>query len=90
MPNQQMYVQVGAFGEADNAHNLAGRLTNEGVTPVSVQPPAPGEPQIYRVRIGPFSDINEYDRIVARVATLQIVTTQLVVENPSPAAASNL
>lgn len=76
-----MYVQVGAFGEAGNARNLAARLTGEGVTGVTVHESTADEAALYRVRIGPFTDIAEYDRIVAKVAALQIATTQLVVED---------
>lgn len=85
-----MYVQVGAFGEAGNAQTLADRLTGEGVTRVNVLTPVAGEPALYRVRIGPFTDINEYDRIVARVAALQINTTQLVVDDESAAPTNTL
>ena len=85
---RQMYVQVGAFGEPGNAQNLAERLAGEGVDQVNVLTPVAGEPEIYRVRIGPFTDISEYDRIVARVAALQIDTTQLVVED-EPVATPN-
>lgn len=77
----RMYVQVGAFGEAGNAQNLASRLTQEGIGGVSVRAPAAGEDAVYRVRIGPFSDVSEYDRIVGQVETLQIAAPHLVVED---------
>lgn len=80
-PAPIMYLQVGAFGEAGNARSLAARLAGEGISGVSVQAPAAGTPDLYKVRIGPFSDIADYDRIVARVTAMQITTTQLVVES---------
>jgi len=86
----QMYVQVGAFGDANNARNLASRLSDEGISGISVQEPAAGQPVLYRVRIGPFTDINEYDRIVAEVATLQIAKPRLVVEDGSAMPSKNL
>ena len=90
LPEQRlMYVQVGAFGEAGNAQNLADRLTGQGLQQVNVLTPSVGEPILYRVRIGPFTDMTEYDRIVAKVAALQINTTQLVVDD-DPTAPTNI
>ncbi len=80
-PAPVMYVQVGAFGEPGNAQNLATRLAGQGISGVSVQSPDASSPNLYKVRIGPFSDIADYDRIVARVAALEITTTHLVVES---------
>jgi rare lipoprotein A len=80
-----MYLQVGAFGDASNAERLANRLTEEGIAPVAVHEPAGGAPALYRVRIGPFSDVGDYDRVVARVTSLDINQTQLVVEDSLPA-----
>ncbi len=77
-----MYIQVGAFGEAGNARNLATRLTSQGVSKVAVHSSAGETPELYRVRIGPFSSINDYDRVVAQVSSLQILQTRLVVEEP--------
>jgi len=77
----RMFVQVGAFGEADNARNLATRLTDRGVNRVSVLQPAAEAPILYKVRIGPFNDISDYDRIVAQMEKLEISNTHLVVED---------
>lgn len=79
--NSRMYLQVGAFGDAGNAHNLATQLEGYGISNVRVYE-QPGEtPALYRVRIGPVSSVNEYDRIAGQVESLQISETQLVVEN---------
>jgi rare lipoprotein A len=82
VPPSSMYIQVGAFGEADNARNLADKLTDRGIKDVSVHK-ADEMPELYRVRIGPFSRISDYDQVVAQVASLQITSTQLVVESPA-------
>lgn len=79
-PPPRMYVQVGAFGEAANAQNLASQLRAGGVPSVAVYKAENEMPQLFRVRIGPFSDIDEYDRIVAQVRTLQPSEPRLVVE----------
>ncbi len=77
-----MYIQVGAFGEPVNARNLASHLTRQGVANVSVHTSPHESPELYRVRIGPFAEISDYDRVVAQVSSLQITQTRLVVEEP--------
>lgn len=86
-PAGSMYVQVGAFGEPDNAEKLAQKLNSGGVSKVAVHKPSGQEPMIYRVRIGPVSTVVEYDRIVRQVESLAILETQLVIE-PPPASGS--
>jgi rare lipoprotein A len=78
----QMYIQVGAFGEASNARNLADKLTDRGINDVSVHKTGGEMPELYRVRIGPFFRIRDYDQVVAQVASLQITSTQLVLDSP--------
>ncbi len=78
----QMYIQVGAFGDASNARNLADKLTDRGINDVSVHKTGGKMPELYRVRIGPFSRIRDYDQVVAQVASLQITSTQLVLDSP--------
>jgi rare lipoprotein A len=86
-PAGSMYVQVGAFGEPDNAEKLAQKLNSGGISKVAVHKQNGQQPMIYRVRIGPVSSVVEYDRIVRQVESLAIVETQLVIE-PPPASGS--
>jgi len=53
---QSRYVQLGAFKEADNAHQLSVRAGQATGLPVSVQ--FESMQQLYRVRVGPLSDEN--------------------------------
>jgi rare lipoprotein A len=80
-PNSHMYLQVGAFGEPDNAHNLVDRLNNNGINKVAVHKSVNEYPTLYRVRIGPFNNVSEYDRIVRQVEALQISESRLVIES---------
>lgn len=82
----RMYVQVGAFGERQNASNLAAQLADSGLEQVSVESSADAPP-VYRVRIGPFATVSDYDRILAQVEDLQIRDTHLVVDD-APATAT--
>jgi rare lipoprotein A len=73
-----LYLQVGAFGVADNAAKLADRLRAASINSVGVAGPA-GTPPLYRVRIGPITDVAAYDAMAERVAKLGL-TSHLVTE----------
>jgi rare lipoprotein A len=65
-----LYIQVGAFADEGNAQRLIARLQNAGVGQVfSVASAEPGRP-LRRVRIGPISTVEEFDRLAAQLATL--------------------
>jgi rare lipoprotein A len=66
-----LYVQAGAFGVEANAQRLVSRLRSAGFANTLLLAPAPGVP-LHRVRIGPVSRVEEFDRIVGRLATLGI------------------
>jgi len=66
-----LFVQAGAFGVEDNARRLAGRLRDAGFANTVLLAPGPGVP-LHRVRIGPVSRVDEFDRIVSRLAGLGI------------------
>ena len=73
-----LYLQVGAFGVADNAARLADRLRAAGIGNVGVTGPI-GTPPLHRVRIGPISDVTTYDATAERVAKLGL-TSHLATE----------
>ena len=77
---QQMYLQVGAFGEASNAEELKQRLEAGGFRNVLIQHDDSARPALYRVRLGPIADVAEYDQLVEQVASLNIRDTHLVTE----------
>ncbi|MDX8392893.1 MAG: SPOR domain-containing protein, partial [Mariprofundaceae bacterium] len=58
-----MYVQLGAFSSTANASRLKADLTVDYPT-VSVQPFMRDMRQMYRVRIGPYSDVRNIERTV--------------------------
>ncbi len=51
-----LLLQVGAFGNRSNAAQLSARLQRLGLQRVSVTP-RPGATTLYRVRVGPFGDV---------------------------------
>jgi rare lipoprotein A len=63
------YVQVGAYGLADNARRAAQKLREAGVAHVFTLAPAADQP-LQRVRVGPISSVQEYDQLIARLTAL--------------------
>ncbi|MCX7021937.1 MAG: SPOR domain-containing protein [bacterium] len=52
-------VQVGAFGNPENAQGLVDKLGADGYTAYVVEPLASDEKPLYRVRVGPFHNLDE-------------------------------
>lgn len=75
-----MYLQVGAFGERANAHQLANRLTAGGISNVQVQEFREPSATLYKVRIGPLKSVSEFDNVSRKVEGLRIAEAHLVVE----------
>ena len=75
-----IFVQVGAFGEAANARRRIDLVRSNGLGPAVVHQDTSVSPQLYRVRIGPIADVLEYDSIVAKLQRLGITETHLVTE----------
>lgn len=76
----RIFVQVGAFGDPDNARRRHNQLQDGGIAGVFVHEDPARTPALYRVRIGPIADATEYDSIVARLSSLGIDEAHLVTE----------
>ncbi|MEO8308593.1 MAG: septal ring lytic transglycosylase RlpA family protein [Pseudomonadota bacterium] len=68
-----LYLQAGAFGVADNANQLAGRLRREGIESVRVVEPDAGS-NLFRVRVGPIADVATFDSTAQRIERLGVAT----------------
>lgn len=79
-PQEKLFVQVGAFGEAENARRRIALVRDSGLGPAFVHQDKNSSPRLYRVRIGPISDVLEFDSIVAKLQRLGITETHLVTE----------
>lgn len=75
-----MYVQVAAFGEQRNAESLRQRLQQQGFGNVVVRHDGSVPSGLYRVRIGPVANAEEYDALVRRIEPLNLGAPRLVVE----------
>ncbi len=82
----KLYLQVGAFTQWDNAMHLRDRLEREALHPIFIQSSPsqagrdPDAAHIYRVRIGPLTNVEEGDRLTERAAQLGIPDARIVVE----------
>ncbi len=79
-PEHRIFVQVGAFGEINNARRRYRLLREGGIGPAFVHEDKSTSPTLYRVRIGPIADVTQYDSIVAQLQKLGITETHLVTE----------
>lgn len=76
----ELYVQVGAFGDLENARRRFERLQDGGIGPAFVHEDAAARPALYRVRIGPIADVAQYDAVVLKLRQLGISEMHLVTE----------
>ncbi|MFQ6006063.1 MAG: septal ring lytic transglycosylase RlpA family protein, partial [Woeseia sp.] len=75
-----IYVQVGAFGDAENARRRFALLRSGGIENAFVLEDSSRSLALYRIRIGPIDDVLQYDSLVARLQDLGISDTHLVTE----------
>jgi peptidoglycan lytic transglycosylase len=73
-----MYVQAGAFSSYDNANRLKARFAAAGG--VFISPIDRNGQRLYRVRIGPFDDVNRADAALARLTQLGSSDARIVVD----------
>lgn len=84
--NPKLYLQVGAFTQWDNAVTLRDRLEREALRPISIQSSqaargnGPDATRVYRVRVGPLTNVEEGDRLTQRAAQLGVPDARIVVE----------
>jgi rare lipoprotein A len=81
VPAERMFLQIGAFAEAENAERLAARLRASGFTnPTVVTEPNDGR-RMHRVWLGPVRDSVEYDEIDMRLRSIGMAGARLVVDS---------
>lgn len=75
----QIFVQVGAFGSADNVARVRARLSSIGQQAVVTQA-ALGRQTLQRVRVGPIDTVEKADTVLARVIQAGLTEAKIVVE----------
>ncbi len=79
-PEIRVYLQVGAFGDLENARQLQQQLHGKGLPNVVIRRDTGADAALYRVRLGPIANVAEYDELVDRMAAMEIGETHLVTE----------
>jgi rare lipoprotein A len=78
-PVERMFVQVGAFSQHDNAERLAARLRASGFANPTIVSEADSR-KMHRVWLGPVRDSQEFDALSARLRSIGVSGSRLVVD----------
>ena len=76
----RVFAQVGAFGSRDNAERRHQLLIARGIANSFVHSDQSVAPPLYRVRIGPITEVEQYDVLVEELERLGISDPYLVTE----------
>jgi rare lipoprotein A len=79
-PPPALYVQAGAFADQRNAQRVLNRLHGGGLQSAFILAPLDGQPQLYRVRLGPISTVPELDQLAARLKALGFPDARLATD----------
>jgi rare lipoprotein A len=77
---ERMFVQIGAFAEAENAERLAARLRASGFSNPTVVSAPDDRRRLHRVLLGPIADSGEFDQLSARLRAIGVSGSRLVVD----------
>ncbi len=78
-----LFIQVGAFSDKNNAKKLEYRLLNSGYTKAHIVTEIDnGSTSIFRVRIGPFAKVADVNTISAKLDSIGISKTRIIIEHP--------
>ena len=75
-----VFVQVGAFSDSANARRRYVLLRDGGISEAFVRKDDSDPQMLYRVRVGPISDVAQYDSLIAQLSRLGIQDSHLVSE----------
>ena len=76
----KIYVQVGAFGNRDNAERQSAALSDALIGNVFIHEDRSVSPTLYRVRIGPIHDVIQYDVIAEELDSIGLGEPYLISE----------
>lgn len=79
-PVATLFVQAGAFSDPANAERLAAKLRGGSYGKVFVREDQIGGRRMYRVRIGPVSDVADFDRVVAALGQAGVTDAHLALD----------
>ncbi len=76
--SETLWLQAGAFGNPENAERRLQLLRSSGISAAFVAADRSVNPTLYRVRIGPITNVDGYDRLVEQLAAIGVEETHLV------------
>ena len=80
LSSSDLYIQVGAFSEEQNAHRMLNKIRQFVVQPVGIATDSRG--QLYRVRIGPMADEYSVQEALDTLSVVGIENYTVVAFNP--------
>lgn len=78
--SNRIFVQVGAFGDRENAGRRLAVLSQSGIESAFIHEDTSANQTLYRVRIGPVAGVSEYDLLVEELLGLGINDPYLITE----------
>jgi len=75
----ELFLQVGAFGSADNAGRLKQRIEEQLKVSVLIEETAGGAAPVYRVQVGPIASVELADHLTQRLDQLGIRDPHVVI-----------
>ena len=76
----KVFVQVGAFGQRENANQLVNQLNTLNLGEVSISSVIKNSQQLHRVRIGPMKTVESADQTVAQLNAMGMKDHRVVIE----------
>lgn len=76
----ELYVQVGAFSEQDNAERVRARLVLNQIGRIDISPTRVNGHRYFRVLVGPLDTVNDVDSLTARLDRLGYSDTSVVIQ----------
>ncbi|HEY8585102.1 MAG TPA: septal ring lytic transglycosylase RlpA family protein [Rhodanobacter sp.] len=75
-----IYLQVGAFSDADNAERLVQRLREANLGAVQTSEAVVNGRRLIRVRVGPLATVERADQVTARIEAMGLSSPQVAVD----------
>ena len=79
-PSSAFYVQLGAFSQRTHAERLVQTLTSQAITPVTISSSNESSNNLFRVRIGPFTDRQQMQSMETRLSELGYEQAYIIAE----------
>lgn len=76
----RIFLQIGAFRQKQNAEDLQSRLHNSDMGNIFIQSEGVENSTIYRVRIGPLSNVTESDQLAEKARRYGIADAHIIIE----------